>query len=124
MRTTLALLFALSTLAAGCGGSKSPSGPSNPNAGGTGNTVTVRGVGYDGAGSASFQPGSLTVNRGTMVTWQNSDSITHSVVSATPGLFNGEMGPSGAFEFKFDNAGSFPYSCTIHAGMTGSIIVR
>jgi plastocyanin len=123
MRTTFALLFALSTLAAGCGGSNSPSSPSNPNPGGTANTVTIRGVGYDGAGSASFAPGNLTVNRGTTVTWENSDSIAHSVVSSS-GVFNGSLGPGGAFEHKFDNSGSFPYSCVIHAGMNGTITVR
>lgn len=123
MRTTFAFLFALSALAAGCGGSKSPSNPSNPNPGGAANTVTIRGVGYDGAGSPAFAPGNLTVDRGATVKWENSDTIAHSVVSNS-GLFKGDLGPNGAFEHKFDNAGSFPYTCVIHAGMNGSITVR
>jgi plastocyanin len=123
MRTTFALLFALSTLAAGCGGSKSPSNPSNPNPGGAANTVTIRGAGYDGAGSPAFAPGNLIVDRGATVKWENSDTIAHSVVSNS-GAFKGDLGPNGAFEHKFDNAGSFPYTCVIHAGMNGSITVR
>ena len=121
MRTTLALLFALSTLAAGCG-SSSPSNPSNPNPR-TANTDTIRGVGYDGAGSPAFAPGNLIVDRGATVKWENTGTIAHSVVSNS-GVFKGDLGPNGASEHKCDNAGSFPYSCGIHAGMNGSITVR
>jgi plastocyanin len=123
MRTSLVFALALTTLVAGCGGGSSPSGPSNPDPGGTGSTVTIRGAGYDGAGSASFTPGNLTVNRGTLVSWENTDTITHSVVSNT-GLFKGDVGPSGAFEHRFEASGAFPYSCVIHAGMGGTITVR
>jgi len=124
MRTSLAFAVALTTvaaLAAGCG-SESPTSPGQ-GAGGTGSTVTIRGAGYDGGGSAGFTPGNLTVNRGTMVAWENTDTITHSVVSAT-GLFRGDVGPGGAFEHRFEASGSFPYSCTIHPGMAGTITVR
>ena len=82
MRTSLAFALALITVAAfvaGCG-SESPSSP-GPGAGSTGNTVTIRGAGYDGGGTAGFTPGNLTVNRGTIVAWENTDTITHSVVS-------------------------------------------
>jgi plastocyanin len=124
MRTSVAFALALTIFAAGCGGSKSPSGPSGqPGPGATGNTVTIRGVGYDGAGSASFSPGNLTVNPGTLVTWENTDTISHSVVSST-NLFNGQLAPSGAFEHRFQASGSFPYVCVIHAGMGGTITVR
>jgi plastocyanin len=122
MRTTFAFALTLSTLAVGCGGSDSPSSPSNPNPG-PANTVTIRGVGYEGAGSPSFTPGNLTVNRGTTVTWENPDTATHTVVSNT-GLFNGSLGPNGSFQHRFDNSGSFPYTCVNHAGMTGTITVR
>ena len=121
MRTPFVFAFALAIFVAGCGGSKSPSTPSDPAAGGS--SVTIRGAGYDGGGSAVFTPGNLTVNRGTTVSWENTDSITHSVVSNS-NLFRTEIGPGGAFEFKFDNAGAFGYSCVIHAGMGGTITVR
>lgn len=124
MRTSLAFAIALSTVAAfaaGCG-SKSPTEPGQ-GAGNTGNTVTIRGAGYDGGGSAAFTPGNLTVNRGTVVAWENTDTITHSVVSSS-GLFRGDVTPNGAFEHRFETSGAFPYSCTIHAGMAGTITVR
>ncbi len=121
MRTPFALALGCTILLVGCGGSKAPSEPS-PNPGFTGNTVTIRGAGYDGGGTAAFTPPTLTVDRGATVDWENADSITHSVVSETS-VFKGDIGPSGSFEFKFNSAGSFPYRCTIH-GMTGTIIVR
>ena len=122
MRKSFALALAFTFAAAGCG-SKSPSEPSGQGPGGSGNTVTIRGVGYDGAGSASFVPGNLTVNPGTVVAWENSDTISHSVVSTT-NVFNGQLGPSGAFEHRFDASGSFAYTCVIHPGMGGTITVR
>jgi plastocyanin len=122
MRTTFAFTLALSILAAGCG-SSSPSSPSNPPGGGAPNTVTIRGAGYEGAGSPSFTPGNLSVARGTLVKWENTDTVAHTVVSST-GLFKGDLGPSGAFEHQFDAAGSFPYTCTNHPGMNGTITVR
>jgi plastocyanin len=124
MRTSLTFALALTSVAvfaAGCG-SESPTAPGQ-GPGATGSTVTIRGAGYDGGGSAAFTPGNLTVNRGTLVAWENTDTITHSVVSAS-GLFRGDVGPGGAFEHRFETSGAFPYSCTIHAGMAGTITVR
>jgi plastocyanin len=124
MRATFALALVLSVFAAACGGSKSPSGPSGPgNTGSTGSTVSIRGAGYDGGGSAQFTPANLTVTAGTLVAWENTDSIAHSVVSNT-NLFRGDVGPGGAFEFRFATAGSYGYTCVIHAGMSGTITVR
>jgi plastocyanin len=57
------------------------------------------------------------------VKWENSDTILHTVI-ATSGLFRGDLNPNGVFEFRFDNAGNFPYSCNIHPGMAGTITVR
>ena len=123
MRTTLALVLALVTLAAGCGSSSPPSPSNNPPAGGSGNTVSIRGAGYEGAGSPAFSPGTLSVARGSTVKWENFDTIAHTVISGS-GLFRSDLNPNGVFEFKFDNAGSFPYICNLHPGMAGTITVR
>jgi plastocyanin len=125
MRAAFALALVLSVFVAGCGGSKSPSGPSGSggSTGSTGSTVSIRGAGYDGAGSAQFSPGNLSVSVGTLVAWENTDSITHSVVSNT-NLFRSDVGPGGAYEFRFTAAGAYGYTCTIHPGMAGTITVR
>ena len=70
----------------------------------------------------AFNPGTLTVKKGTAVTWINNDSATHQIKSAT---FNsGQLGKGQSFSFTFDTAGSFDYSCAIHPSMTGKIIAE
>jgi plastocyanin len=70
----------------------------------------------------TFTPHTLTVPAGTTVTWTNEDGVTHNVRSTA---FSSPDMPNGAsFSFKFDNPGTYDYSCGIHTGMTGTIIVN
>ncbi len=70
----------------------------------------------------SFLPASLEVSQGTTIRWLNNSSVTHNLVSET-GLFNELLNPGGSFSYTFDDDGVFNYECTLHPGMTGSIIV-
>jgi len=71
-----------------------------------------------------FSPTSLTVSVGTTVTWKNTDNVQHSVTSDS-GLFDsGLFNPGGSYTHTFSTAGTYPYHCTIHAGMTGTITVQ
>ncbi|MCX6766289.1 MAG: cupredoxin family copper-binding protein [Candidatus Moranbacteria bacterium] len=70
----------------------------------------------------SFSPSTLTVKAGTTVTWTNEDSAAHTIKSDTFG--SGELSNGQQFDFKFEKAGSFDYSCAIHPSMTGKIIVE
>ena len=77
----------------------------------------------------AFSPASMTVAVGTTVKWTNKDNTTHNVISGTPGnssgLFNsGDLSMNGEFTFTFNQAGTFPYFCSHHAGMTGTILVQ
>ena len=70
----------------------------------------------------AFSPATLTVKKGTTVTWTNNDSAPHQIKSAT---FNsGQLGNGQSFSFAFDTAGTFDYSCAIHPSMLGKIIVQ
>jgi plastocyanin len=70
----------------------------------------------------AFNPASLTVKKGTTVTWTNSDSASHQIKSAS---FNSTTLATGqSFSFTFVDAGAFDYSCSIHPSMTGKIIVE
>jgi plastocyanin len=72
----------------------------------------------------TFTPGTLTVPAGTTVTWTNNDSATHRVASDT-GVFNsGDLPQNASFTFTFNNTGTFPYHCSIHTYMHGTIIVK
>jgi plastocyanin len=70
----------------------------------------------------SFNPKTITVNKGDMVAWINNDSSTHQLKSKafnSPNMMQGET-----FTFTFEETGTFNYLCTIHPSMTGEIIVK
>jgi plastocyanin len=41
-----------------------------------------------------------------------------------PAWSSGTVAPGGQFSFAFQTAGTFPYHCTIHPGMVGTVVVR
>ena len=74
----------------------------------------------------SFNPATLTVARGTTITWRNDDSSVHTATSDITGWDTGDM-PRGATKTTlFSTAGAFKYHCTYHRamGMVGTIIVQ
>ncbi len=70
-----------------------------------------------------FSPASVTVTRGTVVKWTNTAFFAHTTTSNT-GLWNKTVAPTRSFSRTFSRAGTFKYHCTIHAGMTGTVVVR
>ena len=71
----------------------------------------------------AFSPDPITVKVGDTVTWINNESYAHTVVSDT-GLFKSPSLATGdTFSYKFTKVGTFPYSCSIHPFMHGSVIV-
>ncbi|WP_183099600.1 cupredoxin domain-containing protein [Nocardioides pelophilus] len=73
------------------------------------------------ASGTSFSPANTSVGQGTSVTW--SFQGTHTTTS-DQGFWNSRSRSTGATYTKgMPSAGRFPYHCTIHAGMNGSIAV-
>src|ERR1700761_2893638 len=71
-----------------------------------------------------FGPQTLTVPVGTTVTWTNSDDIPHTSVS-TDGVFKSKvLDTDEKFSYTFTKAGTYPYYCTIHPKMTGTVVVQ
>lgn len=68
-----------------------------------------------------FKPASLTVMIGRRVRWQWTDSVVHNIISDD----FASLAPTGggSYAVTFDRAGTFPYRCTLHTGMDGTIIV-
>ena len=110
----------------------------------TSGNMTGNATGASGADSVTISPGSsvpsngkffvpetLTVSKGTTVTWTNGDSTLHTVTSGSP-----EAGNSGSefdssylaagktFQHPFNTAGTFDYYCTLHPFMKGKVVVR
>lgn len=117
-------------LAIACGGSYSPSAPlpspmpsPTPTPGGPSSAVAIP-MGASTLGKGAYVPGDLNVTVGTTVTWRNTDSVSHTSTSDATGWNSGVVAPGGQFSFAFQTAGTFPYRCTIHPGMVGTIVVR
>lgn len=77
-----------------------------------------------------FTPKTVTVKIGDTVRW-NWANGSHSTTSGTSGTPNGQWDsgvhtPVFSFEQTFNQAGTFPYFCTLHwqQGMTGSVVVQ
>ena len=72
-----------------------------------------------------FLPEVLSVKVGTTVRWTNSDRrTTHSVIFLAPLSFESErFFPGESWQYRFDQPGSYPYSCGPHPEMKGRIEV-
>jgi plastocyanin len=74
-----------------------------------------------------FSPGIVRVPVGGAVEWSNDGRSPHTVI-ADDGTFGSDViDPGDAFEAAFDEAGAFPYHCSLHGapgvGMTGLVLV-
>jgi len=72
----------------------------------------------------SFGPATLTVTVGTTVSWTNRDDIPHTIVSTEKVFKSKVLDTDEKFSFTFTKAGSYPYFCSIHPKMTGSVVVQ
>jgi len=75
-------------------------------------------------GDDFFNPGSVTVTAGTVVTWTNRGTRGHTVTSDQGAFDSGTLNPGGTFSFTFNDKGTFGYHCNFHSGMTAKIIVE
>src|SRR5256885_6338339 len=93
---------------------------------GTGADVTiVEGASSHYPGGPFFSPPNFTVKIGETVTWVNKDTVTHTVTSDGSNVFESGFMPTGStFRFTFTQAATYPYYCTVHPYMKGTIVVR
>lgn len=96
--------------AAGCDKDDNNSGGGNPGS----NEVWIQGN--------AFVPSNRTVSAGTTVTWTNKEGTVHTVTGT--GFDSGNLANNATFSFTFPVAGTFPYHCTIHPTMAGTITVQ
>ncbi len=78
-------------------------------------TITI------GSVSNGFVPATVTVKKGTEVTWTNNDGPVHTVVGS--GWSSSELKYQQTYVRKFDTVGSFDYHCGLHPVMQGTINV-
>jgi len=76
-------------------------------------------------GNMSFSPASATVKVGQKVAWKNTDSTTHRMLDNGGAFDSGSVGPNTSSTIvTLNTAGTFPYHCSIHPSMTGTLTVN
>jgi len=70
----------------------------------------------------AFSPAILSVRVGTKVTWTNNDIVAHTV-TFTDAANSPVLNRGGTFSRTFAAAGTYPYICSIHPFMHGSVVV-
>ena len=89
--------------------------------GGPQTTGSATGEGAVSIVDFSFQPTTLNVTPGTVVTWTNEDSAPH---TATGDDFDtGMLNRGDSNSVTFDTPGTYDYICTYHPSMAGSVVV-
>ena len=71
---------------------------------------------------ACFTATVTTVDPGTPVTFVNMDEFVHNVGGNQWGHFD-DLHGGDTYRVSFDEAGTYPFACSYHPGMTGAIVV-
>jgi plastocyanin len=71
-----------------------------------------------------FSPATLTVPKGTTVTWDNQDDMVHTVTSAEKVFSSASLETDQSFTYTFTTPGTYTYFCKLHPHMTATVIVQ
>ena len=80
--------------------------------------------------NSCFIPNPVTVEIGTIVTWDNTDTAAHTASAGTSadgptGVFDSSLIMAGqSYSYTTDTVGSFDYFCMVHPWMAGTLIVE
>lgn len=117
---------ALATGLAACG-SKSTTSPSTSGS----SASTTAGSGSSAANGSTtvdiknykFMPDKFTVKVGSTITVRNEDPVEHTFTADNKTFDTGDIPAHGTKTVTVSKAGTYPYKCTIHPFMTGTLTV-
>ena len=72
--------------------------------------------------AVSFQPAVMTVKAGDAVVWRNQDPFPHTVTSKA--FDSQSIAPGQSWTYTAKTRGEFPYVCTFHPTMKGTLRVQ
>jgi plastocyanin len=128
MKTIIAATMFFSAIFFSC--QKNNSSNPSPSYSSSGNTTSGGNTGGNNVAEVdmlnnAYNPASITIAKGTTVTWINKDATVHTVTSGS--LFDsGDITQGKSFSHTFNSAGTYSYYCTYHRsmGMTGRVVVQ
>jgi plastocyanin len=122
--SSLILMAGTALLFAGCGGGSSPSAAANPSrsssqaASGTSSSVVT-------ISNFKFVPATVTVKQDARVTVTNQDSTAHTLTADDGRSFDtGTLAHGASQTISVSKPRSYPYHCSIHPFMHGTLVVR
>ncbi|SIT45536.1 Blue (Type 1) copper domain protein [Paraburkholderia ribeironis] len=71
-----------------------------------------------------FNPPTLTVQRGDRVMWVNKDLLAHTASATSKAFDSGTIAPDASWTYVARERGSYPYLCSFHPVMRGTLTVR
>jgi plastocyanin len=122
--SSLVVMAGAALLFAGCGGGDSPSASANssgssPQAASGGSSSAVK------ISNFKFSPASDTVKQGAGVTVTNEDSTAHTATADDGHSFDtGTLAQGASQTISVSKPGSYPYHCSIHPFMHGTLVVK
>lgn len=119
--------FAVVALA-GCSSSGSTGAPAASSGGGGGAAACSKSTGAGTVQAAikdfEFDPATVTAKVGDIITWTNNGPTSHTVtVDNQSGCDTGTIAAGSTSSLTFTAAGSYPFHCSIHSSMKGTITI-
>lgn len=71
-----------------------------------------------------FDPPTLTVHTGDRIVWINRDLFAHTASSTAHAFDSRDIAPQASWSYVARDAGRYPYTCTLHPTMHGTLIVQ
>lgn len=112
----LSLLLCTAVVLFACSKGNNNSNTNNNSNPPTSNNITINNMAFNSA--------SISVKQGTIITWTNNETATHTVTADDGSFTSGDMKQGDKYTHTFDAAGTFNYHCRYHSSMTGSVTVN
>lgn len=74
--------------------------------------------------ASAFAKADLTVAAGDTVVWVNKDFFPHTATSKAGGFDSDDIAPGKSWKYVTKKKGDFPYICSIHPSMKGTLHVK
>jgi plastocyanin len=71
-----------------------------------------------------FEPESLTVKPGDTIVWINKDFFPHTATAEDRSFDSRDIGTNKSWKYVAKKDGTFPYICTLHPTMKGTLTVK